>query len=165
VGNSLYEDDKLELAVKLIHDAKVQGTRIMLPIDHVVASEISPTAECSITSGQAIPEGRMGLDIGPGTVANYVQEIRSAQTVLWNGPMGVFEMEPFAAGTLAMAEEMADAADRGAFVLLGGGDSISAANKAGVAARISHMSTGGGASLEYLSGLELPGVAALHTQY
>jgi phosphoglycerate kinase len=165
VGNSLYEDDKLELAAKLMHDARVHGTELLLPMDHVVASEIAPNAECTITSGQAIPDGRMGLDIGPETIAAYTQEIRSANTILWNGPMGVFEMEPFAAGTLAMAEEMATAADRGAFVLLGGGDSISAANKAGVAARISHMSTGGGASLEYLSGLELPGVAALHTQY
>lgn len=165
VGNSLYEDDKLELALKLIQDAKVQGTTILLPTDHVVASEISPNADCATTSDQAIPEGRMGLDIGPGTITTYVEVLRNAQTVLWNGPMGVFEMEPFAAGTLAMAEAMATAADHGAFVLLGGGDSISAANKAGVAARMSHMSTGGGASLEYLSGLELPGVAALHTQY
>jgi 3-phosphoglycerate kinase len=165
VGNSLYEDDKLELALKLMQEAKSKGTELMLPVDHVIASEISPRAECAITSEQAIPEGRMGLDIGPATVTKYVQELRSASTILWNGPMGVFEMEPFAAGTLAMAEEMAVAADRGAFVLLGGGDSISAANKAGVAPRMSHMSTGGGASLEYLSGLELPGVAALHTQY
>lgn len=165
VGNSLYEDDKLELALKLMEDAKAKGTRLLLPVDHVVASEISPSAECVVTNDQTIPDGRMGLDIGPETVAAYVQEIRAAQTVLWNGPMGVFELEPFAAGTLALAEEMAEAADRGAFVLLGGGDSISAANKAGVAPRMSHMSTGGGASLEYLSGLELPGVAALHTQY
>ena len=165
VGNSLYEDDKLELALKLLHDAKTKGTQLLLPVDHVVASEISPNAECTITNDQSIPEGKMGLDIGPETVAIYLEEIRSANTILWNGPMGVFEMEPFAAGTLTMAEEMAAAADRGAFVLLGGGDSISAANKAGVAARISHASTGGGASLEYLSGLELPGVAALHTQY
>ena len=165
VGNSLYEDDKLDLALKLLQDAKAKGTRLLLPVDHVIASEISPSAECAVTDGQQIPEGRMGLDIGPETVARYTEEIANAHTLLWNGPMGVFELEPFAAGTMALAEEMARASDRGAFVLLGGGDSIAAANKAGVAARMSHLSTGGGASLEYLSGLELPGVAALHTQY
>jgi phosphoglycerate kinase len=165
VGNSLYEDDKLELALKLLRDAKAHGTEIVLPTDHVIASEISTTADRSVTEGLSIPDGKMGLDIGPKTLAAYVQELGRARTILWNGPMGVFEMDLFAAGTLGVAEAMAGAADGGAFVLLGGGDSISAANKAGVAARMSHMSTGGGASLEYLSGLELPGVAVLHTQY
>jgi phosphoglycerate kinase len=161
IGKSLHEDDKLELALKLIQEAKDKGTRLLLPVDHIVASEISPDAECAITDGDAIPEDKMGLDIGPETVATYLQEIRGASTILWNGPMGVFEVEAFAAGTLSLAEEMAEAADRGAFVLLGGGDSVAAANKAGVVARMSHASTGGGASLEYLSGLELPGVTAL----
>jgi len=110
---------------------------------------------------QNIPTDRMALDIGPETVAVYAAEIRAAKTLLWNGPMGVFEMAPFASGTLTMAEELAEAADRGAFVLVGGGDSVAAVNKAGVASRMSHVSTGGGASLEFLSGLELPGVAAL----
>ncbi len=163
IGKSLHEDDKLELALQLLKDAKTKGTRLVLPVDHVVASEVSADAECAITNGQAIPDGKMGLDIGPETVAAYIQELRAAKTILWNGPMGVFELEPFAAGTLAMAEEMADAGDRKAFVLVGGGESVTAANKAGVSARIGHISTGGGASLEYLSGLELPGVAALQT--
>jgi phosphoglycerate kinase len=118
-------------------------------------------AECAITQDQNIPEGKMGLDIGPETVAAYCLEIRQARTLLWNGPMGVFEMDPFASGTLSIAEEMAAAAEKGAFVVVGGGDSVSAANAAGVAAKLSHVSTGGGASLEFLSGLDLPGVSAL----
>ncbi len=129
-----------------------------------MAAEISEDATCAITTDQAVPEGQMGLDIGPETVALYVEEVRKARTILWNGPMGVFEMDPFAAGTLTLAEEMAEAADRGAYVLVGGGDSVTAAAKAGVTARMSHISTGGGASLEFLSGMELPGVAALQTK-
>ncbi|HLO68186.1 MAG TPA: phosphoglycerate kinase [Holophaga sp.] len=133
----------------------------MLPSDHVVAEALSADAECDITQDAAVPEGKMGLDIGPETVAAYALEIRAARTLLWNGPMGVFELEPFASGTLTIAEEMAAAADRGAFVVVGGGDSVAASNKAGVSKRMSHVSTGGGASLEFLSGMELPGVAAL----
>lgn len=161
IGRSLCEDDKLELAQELLKEAQAKGTRLLIPTDHVVAAEITAEAACAITQDAAIPEGRMGLDIGPETVVAYAAEIRAARTLLWNGPMGVFELEPFAAGTLAVAEEMAAAADRGAFVVVGGGDSVSAANKAGVTKRLSHVSTGGGASLEFLSGLELPGVAAL----
>jgi phosphoglycerate kinase len=133
----------------------------MLPLDHVTATEFKEDAGCAITLDQNIPEDRMALDIGPETVAAYAAEIRSARTLLWNGPMGVFEMAPFASGTLTMAETLAEAVDLGAFVLVGGGDSVAAVNKAGVASRMSHVSTGGGASLEFLSGLELPGVAAL----
>jgi phosphoglycerate kinase len=161
IGKSLCEDDKLELAASLMKEAASRGTRLLLPTDHVVASEISAEAECDITPGAAVPEGRLGLDIGPETVAAYAEEIRGARTLLWNGPMGVFELEPFASGTLTIAEELAEAASRGAFVVVGGGDSVAAANKAGVARRMSHVSTGGGASLEFLSGMELPGVAAL----
>jgi phosphoglycerate kinase len=124
---------------------------------------VDADAECDITQDQAVPDGKMGLDIGPETVAAYTEEIRKAKTILWNGPMGVFELEPFASGTLTLAEEMADAADHGAFVLVGGGDSVTAAAKAGVTQRLGHISTGGGASLEFLSGMELPGVAALQT--
>jgi phosphoglycerate kinase len=127
----------------------------------VVSKEFRGDALASLTQDEAVPEGMMALDIGPETVAAYMDVIRGARTVLWNGPMGVFEMEAFASGTLAIAEELAEAADRGAFVLVGGGDSVAAANLAGVAARMSHVSTGGGASLEFLSGLALPGVAAL----
>jgi phosphoglycerate kinase len=118
-------------------------------------------ADCSLTQDQDVPAGRMGLDIGPETVAAYSLEIRGARTLVWNGPMGVFELDPFSAGTLSIAEEMAAAAHRGAFVLVGGGDSVAAANKAGVADKLGHVSTGGGASLEFLSGIKLPGVAAL----
>ncbi len=161
IGKSLCEDDKVEMAKGLIQEARAKGTRLLLPLDHLVADRMAEDAECSLTNDVDIPDGRMGLDIGPETVAAYVQEIRAAKTILWNGPMGVFELEPFASGTLTIAEEMADAADGGAFVLVGGGDSVAAAAKAGVISRMSHVSTGGGASLEFLSGLELPGVVAL----
>ena len=161
IGKSLCEDEKVELAKGLIQEAKAQGTRLLLPLDHLVADRMAEDAECSLTNDADIPDDRMGLDIGPETVAAYVQEIRAAKTILWNGPMGVFELEPFASGTLTIAEEMADAADGGAFVLVGGGDSVAAAAKAGVIGRMTHVSTGGGASLEFLSGLELPGVVAL----
>lgn len=161
IGRSLCEEDKVEHAAALLEEAQAKGTRILLPLDHVVAAEIKPDAECTITLDRDIPADRMGLDIGPETVAVFAEALRAARTVVWNGPMGVFEVDCFAAGTLALADELADAADKGCFVLVGGGDSVSAANKAGVAARMSHISTGGGASLEFLSGLELPGVAAL----
>ena len=164
IGKSRCEEDKLELALALRQEAEAAGTRLLLPLDHLVAAEFNENSPCAITTDQAIPEGKMGLDIGPETVALYVEEVRKARTILWNGPMGVFEMDPFAAGTLTLAEEMADAADRGAYVLVGGGDSVTAAAKAGVTARMSHISTGGGASLEFLSGMELPGVAALQTK-
>ncbi len=161
IGKSLCEDDKVDLAKGLIQEAEAKGTRLLLPLDHLVADRLAEDADCALTNDADIQDDRMGLDIGPETVAAYVQEIRAARTILWNGPMGVFELEPFASGTLTLAEEMADVADRGAFVLVGGGDSVAAAAKAGVIARMSHVSTGGGASLEFLSGLELPGVIAL----
>jgi phosphoglycerate kinase len=161
IGKSLCEEDKLELALDLLKQAEAKGTRLLLPLDHVAASEFKEDADCAITVDQNIPADRMALDIGPETVAAYAAEIRAAKTLLWNGPMGVFEMAPYASGTLTVAEELAEVADRGAFVLVGGGDSVAAVNQAGVGPRMSHVSTGGGASLEFLSGLELPGVAAL----
>lgn len=161
IGASLCEEDKLDLAASLLEEARAKGTKLMLPADHVAAETFSADSPCIVTDGQAIPDGRMGLDIGPETVALYADEIRAAKTLLWNGPMGVFEMAPFASGTLSIADELAKAADGGAFVLVGGGDSVAAVNQAGVADRMSHVSTGGGASLEFLSGLTLPGVAAL----
>lgn len=164
IGASRCEDDKLDLANDLRREAEAAGTRLLLPADHLVAAKLDAAAECSITHDQAVPDGKMGLDIGPETVALYADEIRKANTILWNGPMGVFELEPFASGTLTLAEEMAAAADRGAFVLVGGGDSVTAAAQAGVTARLGHISTGGGASLEFLSGMELPGIAALQTK-
>ena len=161
IGKSLCEEDKLEMSLELLKQAEAKGTRLLLPLDHVAADAFKEDADCGITLDQNIPAERLALDIGPETVALYAAEIRAARTLLWNGPMGVFEMAPFASGTLTMAEELAEAADKGAFVLVGGGDSVAAVNKAGVAVRMSHVSTGGGASLEFLSGLELPGVAAL----
>jgi len=161
IGNSLYEKDKLDLAKSLRQEANISGTNLILPLDHLVAKEIDANAECHITQNQDVPEGSMGLDIGPETVATYVEEIRKARTILWNGPMGVFELDPFATGTMAIAEEMADTADRGNFVLVGGGDSVTAAAKAGVTERMSYVSTGGGASLEFLSGMELPGITTI----
>jgi len=161
IGKSLCEKDKLAMALDLLKQAEARGTRLLLPLDHVAASEFKEDADCAITVDQNIPADRMALDIGPETVATYAAEIRAAKTLLWNGPMGVFEMASFASGTLSVAEELADASDRGAFVLVGGGDSVAAVNKAGVATRMGHVSTGGGASLEFLSGLELPGVTAL----
>lgn len=161
IGKSLCETDKLALAAEILKEAEAKGCRILLPVDHVAAAELKADADCMITQDVAIPADRMGLDIGPESVALFAEELRKARTIVWNGPMGVFEMDCFAAGTLALAEEMAAAADRGAFVVVGGGDSVSAANKAGVTARMGHVSTGGGASLEFLSGLSLPGVAAL----
>lgn len=161
IGRSLCEEDKVALAGEILAEAEGKGTRILLPLDHVVADRLDAEADCAITQDQEVPEGRMGLDIGPETVAAFSLEVRGARTLVWNGPMGVFELDPFSAGTLSIAEEMAAASQRGAFVLVGGGDSVAAANKAGVAGRLGHVSTGGGASLEYLSGLKLPGVAAL----
>jgi phosphoglycerate kinase len=164
IGNSRCENDKVDLAKALLEEAEAAGTRLLIPCDHLVANAISEDAVCDITQDAAVPDGQMGLDIGPETVAIYSEAIRKARTILWNGPMGVFELEAFASGTLTIAEEMAEAADRGAFVLVGGGDSVSAAAKAGVTQRLSHVSTGGGASLEFLSGMELPGVTALSRQ-
>jgi triosephosphate isomerase len=161
IGDSLYEKDKLDLASALQQEARIAGTNLVLPLDHLVAKNIDAKAECNITQSQAVPKGSMGLDIGPETVAAYVEEIRKARTILWNGPMGVFELDPFATGTIAIAEEIADTADRGNFVLVGGGDSITAAAKAGVTDRMSYVSTGGGASLEFLSGMDLPGITTI----
>ncbi|MCS7041357.1 MAG: phosphoglycerate kinase [Bryobacteraceae bacterium] len=153
VGRSLVEEDKLELAKGLLEKA---GDRILLPCDHVVAEVLEENAPYEVV--EEIPEGKMGLDIGPKTREQYAEVLRTAKTIIWNGPMGVFEKKPFDAGTVAIAKAVADS---GALSVVGGGDSEKAVKAAGVADRISHISTGGGASLEYLAGLTLPGVAAL----
>ena len=156
VGGSLVEDEKLDLARETLARA---GDKLMLPTDHVIASAFSADAETKIASvDEPVPAGWMGLDIGPKTIAAYEQAVAGAKMIVWNGPMGVFELEPFAAGTLAIAKAVA-AAD--AVSIVGGGDSEKAIRKAEVGAGISHVSTGGGASLEFLSGVELPGVVAL----
>ncbi|MEO8028696.1 MAG: phosphoglycerate kinase [Bryobacteraceae bacterium] len=152
-GKSLVEEDKVELARTLLADA---GGKIMLPADHVVAAEFKAGADNETVT--AIPEGKLALDIGPATIAAYESVIASAKTIIWNGPMGVFEMPPFDKGTVALAKAVAAS---GAVSLVGGGDSEKAIKSAGVSDKISHISTGGGASLEFLAGIELPGVAAL----
>ncbi|MFB6247821.1 MAG: phosphoglycerate kinase [Salinibacter sp.] len=157
VGASRVEEDRLETAESL-YDA-AEG-RLVLPGDHVVAEALDEDADASVVE-DAIPEGLMGLDIGPATVEQYRNIISDAATVVWNGPMGVFELEQFAEGTMAVAEAVADATDDGAFSVVGGGDSVSALARSGFSDRISHVSTGGGAMLAFLEGEELPGIAAL----
>jgi phosphoglycerate kinase len=152
-GNSLVEADKVDLAKELLEQS---GDRILLPVDHVVAAELKEGAENETVS--TIPEGTMGLDIGAKTIELYAAEVAKAKTVIWNGPMGVFEKPPFDTGTVALAKAVASS---GAVSVVGGGDSEKAIKAAGVANQISHISTGGGASLEFLSGIPLPGVVAL----
>jgi phosphoglycerate kinase len=152
-GKSLVEEDKIDLARELMSQA---GSKLMLPVDHVVAAELKAGVETQVVD--RVPDGMMGLDIGPKTVAAYEQVISGAKTVIWNGPMGVFETPPFDKGTVALAKAVAAS---GAVSVVGGGDSEKAIKSAGVADKISHISTGGGASLEFLAGIELPGVAAL----
>ena len=161
VGASLVEGDKVELARRLIGDARARGFRLMLPVDHVVAAAFKADAEHKITSVAQTPEGWMGLDIGPETVTAFAGEIASAKTIVWNGPMGVFEWPAFAQGTLDVARAVAKATASGATSIVGGGDSVAAVHQSGVADQISHISTGGGASLEFLGGAKLPGVEAL----
>ena len=156
VGGSLVEEEKLDLARETIAAA---GSKLLLPSDHVIASSFAADAETKTQSvADPVPDGWMGLDIGPETIAQYEAEIAAAKMIVWNGPMGVFEMEPFAAGTLAVAQAVAKSS---AVSIVGGGDSEKAIQKANVGAQMSHVSTGGGASLEFLSGQELPGVTAL----
>ena len=161
-GNSLVEESKIELALKILEEAKAKGIKLLLPSDVIVAAEISATAAFHAEMVTAIPEGMIGLDIGPLTAEAYRNEILSARTVLWNGPMGVFEIDNFAAGTMAVAKAMAEATAKGATTIIGGGDSAAAVAKAGLAQEMTHISTGGGASLEFLEGKELPGIAALN---
>jgi len=160
VGKSLVEEDKIELARELMKEAKDQKLRFLLPVDHVVASKVDVNARVQVVnSGQPIPPEMMGLDIGPTTIEAFSEEISRARTIVWNGPMGVFEVAPFAKGTFKIAHAVADNA--GATSIVGGGDSVSAVQAAGVADKITHISTGGGASLEFLEGKKLPGVEAL----
>jgi phosphoglycerate kinase len=161
IGKSLVEEDKLDLARKILADAKAKNFKLMLPVDHVVAAEFKVDARALVVDVSATPAEQMGLDIGPKTVAAYAAEISRAKTILWNGPMGVFEMPAFAAGTLAIAKAVAVATAAGATSIVGGGDSVAAVQQSGVASGISHISTGGGASLEFLGGAKLPGVEAL----
>ncbi len=157
-GKSLVEPDRLEMASGLMERA---GFRLTLPHDATVAPAIAEGAKAHAVKRDAIPEGEAMLDIGPDSAASYARAIGSAKTIIWNGPMGVFETKPFDAGTLAVAQAMAEATAKGATTIIGGGDSAAAVEEAGLAAKMSHVSTGGGASLEFLEGKVLPGVAAL----
>ncbi|OAN62108.1 phosphoglycerate kinase [Balneola sp. EhC07] len=161
IGNSLLEEDKIELAKELIQKAKTAGVKLMLPMDSVVAKEFDNDAEHKVVNDNGIEDGWMALDIGPQSAISYGNVIKMAKTVLWNGPMGVFEMSNFADGTFAVAESLAEATKFGATTIIGGGDSAAAIKKSGLNDQVSHVSTGGGASLEYLEGKELPGVSSL----
>jgi phosphoglycerate kinase len=157
-GKSLVEEDRIELAKELLQKAEDKGVTLLLPQDHMVAAEFSPTAKHKVCSDSDFPDDWMALDIGPATIATYTGALRNARMVLWNGPMGVFEFDAFAKGTIAVAETLAESKARS---IVGGGDSVAAVTKAGVEAKMTHISTGGGASLEFLEGKELPGLAAL----
>jgi phosphoglycerate kinase len=159
VGKSLVEEDKIDLARELLKEAKNHKVKFLLPTDHVVAEKIDPNAIVQTVSSGHIPANLMALDIGPKTIEAFTDEIARAATILWNGPMGVFEVAPFAKGTFKIARAVAE--NVGATSIVGGGDSVSAVNAAGVADKITHISTGGGASLEFLEGKKLPGVEAL----
>lgn len=161
IGNSLVEEDKLDLAKSLISKAKEKGVDLQLPKDSIVADNFSNDANTQESDNHAIPEGFMGLDIGPESRAVFSQIIESSKTILWNGPMGVFEMSNFAAGTNAIAQAVVSATEKGGFSLIGGGDSAAAVNNLGYGDSVSYVSTGGGALLEYMEGKVLPGVAAL----
>jgi len=161
VGKSLVEEDKLELAKELEAKAAAKGVQFLLPTDVVLADNFAPDANSQIAKIDAIPDGWMGLDIGPDSLKVFQDALADCQTVIWNGPMGVFEFDKFAAGTNGIAHTLADLSAKGTITIIGGGDSVAAVEKVGVADRMSHISTGGGASLELLEGKVLPGVAAL----
>lgn len=162
VGDSLVEDDKLELALSLIAEAKEKGVELIIPVDSLNADAFSNDANTSVTDIDKIEDGWMGLDISYKTMAVYREAILSSKTILWNGPMGVFEMDKFAEGTKFVAHAIADATANGAFSLVGGGDSVAAVKKFNMQDKVSYVSTGGGAMLEYLEGKELPGVKAIN---
>jgi len=161
-GKSLVEEDRIELAKRLLDKAREKNVRMLLPKDVVAARECSADAVTQTVAVDSIPADMMGLDIGPKTVAAYANEILNARTIVWNGPMGVFEIEKLSHGTIAIAQAMADATAKGTTTIVGGGDSAAAVMKAGLGAAMTHISTGGGASLEFLEGKELPGIAALN---
>jgi len=161
IGKSLLEEDKVELAAELIQEAEANGVRLLLPIDSVVSQEFNNDAPHKTVGEDGIEDGWMALDIGEKSATLFSDEVRNAKTVIWNGPMGVFEMANFAKGTFAVAQAMAEATAGGAVTIIGGGDSASAIKKAGLDDKVSHVSTGGGASLEYLEGKDLPGISCL----
>lgn len=160
-GKSLVEEDKTDLALTLLGEAVERGSRIVLPVDHILARSTEDGAQTQVTGVEGTPADWMGLDIGPKTIELFRTEISRARTIVWNGPLGMFEKPAFARGTMAIARAVADATAKGATSIVGGGDSVAAIEQAGLANKISHISTGGGASLEFLAGRKLPGVEAL----
>ena len=161
IGSSLCETDKIDMAKDLLAQAKSKGVQIYLPVDSVVADAFDNEANTKIVKSSAIDPGWMGLDIGPEAIETFKKVVLDSKIILWNGPMGVFEMSSFEKGTLSLATAVAEATQQGAFSLIGGGDSVAAINKSGLADQVSYVSTGGGAMLELLDGKELPGVAAI----
>ncbi|MEK0413963.1 MAG: phosphoglycerate kinase [Bacteroidota bacterium] len=161
IGASICEDDRMPLALEILAKAKAKGVNIHLPVDNIITTEFSNTSERKNCESMSIPDGWMGLDIGEATRAKFAAVIESSKTILWNGPMGVFEMENYQAGTKAIAEAVAAATAKGAFSLVGGGDSVAAVNIFGFTDKVSYVSTGGGAMLEYFEGKVLPGIAAI----
>jgi phosphoglycerate kinase len=163
IGSSLCEEDKLDMALDLIKKAEAKGVKFLLPVDNVAAEKFDNDAATRMTAVNEVPEGWMGLDIGPETIALFSDVLKNSKTILWNGPMGVFEMSNFQNGTKSIALAIADATAAGAFSLVGGGDSVAAVNKYNLQDKVSYVSTGGGAMLEYIEGKELPGIAAIRT--
>jgi phosphoglycerate kinase len=161
IGTSLLEEDKIELAKEVLAEAEEKNVALFLPVDNVIADAFDNDAEQSTVAAGQIPENWMGLDIGPETIEKFSEEVSKAKTVVWNGPMGVFEMSNFAIGTQKIAEAIAECTSNGAVSIIGGGDSAAAISKFGLEDKISHISTGGGASLEFLEGKKLPGIEAL----
>jgi len=162
IGKSLVEEDKLDLANSLIKKAKEKNVNLLLPTDSIIADNFSNDAHTDTAQNNNIKDGWMGLDIGPDSIAEFSRVIESSKTILWNGPMGVFEMEKFEEGTKAIGEAVVKATENGAFSLIGGGDSAAAVAKFNMTGDVSYVSTGGGALLEYMEGKELPGVKAIN---
>ncbi|MBO9572617.1 MAG: phosphoglycerate kinase, partial [Chitinophagaceae bacterium] len=161
-GNSLVEEDRLQTAKELLEKAKAKNVKIHLPVDSITADKFDANANTGEADNNNIPDGWMGLDIGPKAIKEFKEVILQSKTILWNGPMGVFEMEKFSKGTKAVAKAIAEATQRGAYSLIGGGDSVAAINQFGYADKVSYVSTGGGAMLEFFEGKELPGIAAIN---
>ncbi|MCG9971410.1 phosphoglycerate kinase [Christiangramia crocea] len=162
IGNSLVEEDKQELALEILKKAKEKGVEVHLPVDSVIADSFSEQASTQTESVDNIPDGWMGLDVGPETIQNFARVIKDSRIILWNGPLGVFEMDTFAKGTIELGEAIAEATKNGAFSLVGGGDSVAAVKKFGFEDKVSYVSTGGGAMLEMLEGKSLPGIEAIN---
>jgi len=161
VGSSLVEDDKIELASTLMKKAKEKGVSLLLPTDVVIADKFAADANSKVVPASDIPDGWMGLDIGADSIKTFSEALDTTKTVIWNGPMGVFEFDKFSLGTTSIAKKLAELSGKGVTTIIGGGDSVAAVEKAGLAEKMSHISTGGGASLELLEGKTLPGVLAL----